>query len=215
MHNTDIFVLLSLVSACLRVSCAERHSVFWNSTNPLFLWDDYSVSVRINDYLDIICPHYEEGAVPSHTAERYILYMVELQDYLTCKPQSKEQLRWECDRPHAPHGPERFSEKFQRFTPFTLGKEFKEGDTYYYISKPIHHHGEQCLRLKVNVIGPTAAQQPRIGVVHTTKAKLPADDPAVSLPDVLKSVANHCNLPLASISFLLTLLPSLALLLLL
>lgn len=100
-----------------------------------FLWDEYTVEVRINDYLDIICPHYAHGEVPSHAAERYVLYMVEREDYEVCKPHSFDQLRWECSRPFAPHAPEKFSEKFQRFTPFTLGKEFKQGESYYYICK--------------------------------------------------------------------------------
>ncbi|RMB93888.1 hypothetical protein DUI87_29624 [Hirundo rustica rustica] len=127
---------------------AERHTVFWNSSNPRFLWSDYTVEVRLNDYLDIICPHYEEGSVDPRAMERYTLYLVELEEYQACKPRSKEQIRWECDKPSALHGPEKFSEKFQRFTPFTLGKEFREGHSYYYISKPIHHHSEACLKLK-------------------------------------------------------------------
>lgn len=100
-----------------------------------FLWDEHSVEVRINDYLDIICPHYAHGEVTSHAAERYVLYMVEKEDYEVCKPRSFDQLRWECSRPFAPHAPEKFSEKFQRFTPFTLGKEFRQGESYYYICK--------------------------------------------------------------------------------
>lgn len=100
-----------------------------------FLWDEYTVEVRINDYLDIICPHYAHGEVSSHAAERYVLYMVEKEDYDVCKPHSFDQLRWECSRPFAPHAPEKFSEKFQRFTPFTLGKEFQQGESYYYICK--------------------------------------------------------------------------------
>jgi len=91
------------------------------------------VEVRINDYLDIICPHYARGEVPSQDAERYVLYMVEKEDYEVCKPHSFDQLRWECSRPFAQHAPEKFSEKFQRFTPFTLGKEFRQGESYYYI----------------------------------------------------------------------------------
>ena len=102
---------------------------------PSFLWDEYTVEVRINDYLDIICPHYTHGEVPLHAAERYVLYMVEKEDYEVCKPHSFDQLRWECSRPFAPHAPEKFSEKFQRFTPFTLGKEFRQGESYYYICK--------------------------------------------------------------------------------
>ncbi|KAI1229925.1 hypothetical protein IHE44_0010634 [Lamprotornis superbus] len=103
-----------------------------------FLWSDYTVEVRLNDYLDIICPHYEEGSVDPRAMERYTLYLVELEEYQACKPSSKEQIRWECDKPSALHGPEKFSEKFQRFTPFTLGKEFREGHSYYYICDQAH-----------------------------------------------------------------------------
>uniref|UniRef100_A0A3Q1HAZ7 Ephrin-A1 n=1 Tax=Acanthochromis polyacanthus TaxID=80966 RepID=A0A3Q1HAZ7_9TELE len=131
--------LVYLVCLALTVgtwfASAERHSVYWNSSNPHFLQDEYTVEVKINDYLDIVCPHYAHGEVPSHAAERYVLYMVEKEDYDVCKPHSFDQLRWECSRPFAPHAPEKFSEKFQRFTPFTLGKEFRQGERYYYICK--------------------------------------------------------------------------------
>lgn len=109
--------------------------------------------VQLNDYLDIICPHYEDDSVADAAMERYTLYMVEHQEYVTCEPQSKDQVRWKCNQPSAKHGPEKLSEKFQRFTPFTLGKEFKEGHSYYYISKPIYHQETQCLKLKVTVNG--------------------------------------------------------------
>lgn len=89
--------------------------------------------MRLNDYLDIICPHYEDDSVPDAAREQYTLYLVEREQYQLCQPQSKDQVRWQCDQPSAPHGPEKLSEKFQRFTPFTLGKEFKEGHSYYYI----------------------------------------------------------------------------------
>ena len=170
-----------------------------------FLWDEYTVEVRINDYLDIICPHYAHGEVSSHAAERYVLYMVEREDYEVCKPHSFDQLRWECSRPFAPHAPEKFSEKFQRFTPFTLGKEFRQGESYYYIckyqvvlfffvfffrsthcdpkhgsciklfplsssdfstAKPMHHHGQDCLRLRVDVVGHKGS-----GKNHVDKSK--------------------------------------------
>lgn len=166
-----------------------------------FLSDEYTVEVHINDYLDIICPHYAHGEVSSQAAERYVLYMVEKEDYDVCKPHSFDQLRWECSRPFAPHAPEKFSEKFQRFTPFTLGKEFRQGESYYYIckyqslkslvscllfssifysyfcikyvlffglvtAKPMHHRGQDCLRLKVDVIGHKS-----FGKTHQKKPK--------------------------------------------
>ncbi|MEQ2264989.1 hypothetical protein XENORESO_000715 [Xenotaenia resolanae] len=205
---------------------AERHSVYWNSSNPNFLWDDYTVEVHINDYLDIICPHYTHEEVPSHSAERYVLYMVEKEDYDVCKPHSFDQLRWECSRPFAPHAPEKFSEKFQRFTPFTLGKEFRTGESYYYISKPMHHHGSDCLRLRVDVVGhkgsgkshrvkPKAEEREKeeekikfiaAGGVHNPSNRLPADDPAVMEPNVQRSIGSSAA-QLVSLSFFFTIIP--------
>uniref|UniRef100_A0A670HQ73 Ephrin-A1 n=1 Tax=Podarcis muralis TaxID=64176 RepID=A0A670HQ73_PODMU len=132
-----------------QVRCREVASMGLLLVAPItpggyFEEDSYAVEVRLNDYLDIICPHYEDSSVAPHSMERYTLYLVEQEEYETCKPRSKEQIRWECNKPDALHGPERFLEKFQRYTPFTLGKEFREGHEYYYISKPIHHHGESC-----------------------------------------------------------------------
>ncbi|KAK9513828.1 hypothetical protein VZT92_027331 [Zoarces viviparus] len=206
----DLVCLMCLaLSIGAWVACAERHSVYWNSTNPDFLWEEYTVEVRINDYLDIICPHYTHGEVSSHAAERYVLYMVEKEDYEVCKPHSFDQLRWECSRPFAPHAPEKFSEKFQRFTPFTLGKEFRRGESYYYISKPMHHHGQDCLRLKVDVVsaGKNNVDKSKAGDavktldegkvkftnaggVHNPSNRLPADDPAVMEPNVQKSIGS-------------------------
>lgn len=207
---------------------AERHSVYWNSSNPNFHWDEYIVIVRINDYLDIICPHYTRGEVSSQAAERYVLYMVEKEDYDVCKPHSFDQLRWECSRPFAPHAPEKFSEKFQRFTPFTLGKEFRQGESYYYISKPLHHHGEECLRLRVDVVGRKGTGRANTdkakaeengkgleggklkfaapGGVHNPSNRLPADDPAVMEPNVQRSIGSS-GTKLVSLSLLFTMIP--------
>uniref|UniRef100_A0A8C8VGN6 Ephrin-A1 n=1 Tax=Pelusios castaneus TaxID=367368 RepID=A0A8C8VGN6_9SAUR len=195
-----------LLWLCCCLAGAGRHPVFWNSSNPKFLRDDYTVEVRLNDYLDIICPHYEEGSsVVAHAMERYTLYLVEQEEYMACKPHSKEQIRWECDKPTALHGPEKFSEKFQRFTPFTLGKEFKEGHSYYYISKPIHRHRDVCLKLKVTVAG-KATQTPPIRT-PLQKGGIQADDADVQ---VLKSVGQNSALrsssPFTFVSLLLPLL---------
>nr|XP_008521326.1 PREDICTED: ephrin-A1 isoform X2 [Equus przewalskii] len=147
------FLWAPLLGLCCSLAAADRHTVFWNSSNPKFWSEDYTVHVRLNDYLDIICPHYEDDSVADAAMERYTLYLVEREQYQLCQPLSKDQVRWQCNQPSARHGPEKLSEKFQRFTPFTLGKEFKEGHSYYYISKPIHHQEDRCLRLKVTVDG--------------------------------------------------------------
>ncbi|KAI1901509.1 hypothetical protein AGOR_G00035160 [Albula goreensis] len=115
---------------------------------PSLRREGYTVQVNVNDYLDIYCPHYNDSQ--RGVSEQYILYMVTYRGYRTCDPQLGFK-RWECNRPHAPHAPIKFSEKFQRYSAFSLGYEFNVGQDYYYISTPTHHHGHSCLRLRVYV----------------------------------------------------------------
>ncbi|TDH09008.1 hypothetical protein EPR50_G00103960 [Perca flavescens] len=112
---------------------------------------DYTVEVAINDYLDIYCPYYE-GAGPAERQEYYILYMVNYDGYTSCDHRRTGFKRWECNRPPGANGPLKFSEKFQLFTPFSLGFEFRPGHEYYYISSP-HPNlaGKPCLKLKIYV----------------------------------------------------------------
>ncbi|KAL7823592.1 hypothetical protein AOLI_G00299480 [Acnodon oligacanthus] len=111
---------------CLDVALAEGkgHKRFWHG--------EYTVAVNINDYLDVYCPYYESPQ-PHSRMERYILFMVNHDGYLTCEHRMRGFKRWECNRPQSPDGPLRFSEKFQLFTPFSLGFEFRPGHEYYYI----------------------------------------------------------------------------------
>ena len=74
------------------------------------------------------------GPGPGGGAEQYVLYMVSRDGYRTCNA-SQGSKRWECNRPHAPHSPIKFSEKFQRYSAFSLGYEFHAGHEYYYICK--------------------------------------------------------------------------------
>lgn len=99
-----------------------------------FYRGDYHIDVCINDYLDVYCPHYT-SPVSDERAERYILYMVNYDGYSSCDHTAKGFKRWECNRPLSPNGPLKFSEKFQLFTPFSLGFEFRPGREYYYICK--------------------------------------------------------------------------------
>ncbi|XP_034145421.1 ephrin-A2-like isoform X4 [Esox lucius] len=116
---------------------------------------DYRVAVSINDYLDIYCPFYTNGPPAHGRMERYILFMVNHEGYTSCQHRMRGFKRWECNRPAGNDGPLRFSEKFQLFTPFSLGFEFRPGHEYYYISSPHPNHvGRPCLRLKVYVRPP-------------------------------------------------------------
>lgn len=107
--------------------------------SPSLRREGYTVQVNVNDYLDIYCPHYNSsgagpgaGPGPGGGAEQYVLYMVSRSGYRTCNA-SQGFKRWECNRPHAPHSPIKFSEKFQRYSAFSLGYEFHAGQEYYYI----------------------------------------------------------------------------------
>ncbi|XP_048338814.1 ephrin-A2-like [Sphaerodactylus townsendi] len=113
-----------------------RHSVYWNGSNPRFITEDYAVQVSINDYLDIYCPHYEQP-LAAGSPESFTLFMLDAEGYQGCYETPKAFKRWECNRPYAPYGPVRFSEKIQRFTPFSLGFEFHPGRDYYYICESI------------------------------------------------------------------------------
>ncbi|XP_041037634.1 ephrin-A5-like isoform X2 [Carcharodon carcharias] len=128
---------------------AAKHTVYWNTTNARFRGDNYTVRVEINDYLNIVCPHYSP-ATPEEQTESFQLYMVDAEGYGHCHVNSKAFKRWECNRPHAPFGPVCFLEKIQLFTPFSLGFEFRPGTDYYYISIPPENRGK-CLRLRVSV----------------------------------------------------------------
>lgn len=109
-----------------------------SSSSPCSLRrEGYTVQVNVNDYLDIYCPHYNtshRGLLERGVAEQYVLYMVSFRGYRNCDPQMGFK-RWECNRPHAPHAPIKFSEKFQRYSAFSLGYEFTVGHEYYYICK--------------------------------------------------------------------------------
>ncbi|ETE58470.1 Ephrin-A5, partial [Ophiophagus hannah] len=118
-------------SALVKMPCIAF--LIWLSFQTVrFQRGDYHIDVCINDYLDVFCPHYEDS-VPEDKTERYILYMVNFDGYSSCDHTSKGFKRWECNRPHSPNGPLKFSEKFQLFTPFSLGFEFRPGREYFYI----------------------------------------------------------------------------------
>ncbi|KAM5129491.1 ephrin-A4-like [Mantella aurantiaca] len=115
-----------------------------------FLKDDYTLRVEINDFLDIFCPHYDPRVPAEHT-ESFVLYMVDRQGYDACHVTPDSNKRWECNRPHAPLGPIKFSEKIQRYTPFSLGSEFTTGKDYYYISIPDADSVGDCMKLRLSV----------------------------------------------------------------
>lgn len=92
--------------------------------------------MNLNDYLDIYCPHYSAtGAPVPEQPETLALYLVGEESFKGCVETIGATKRWECNTPFAPFGPVRFSEKIQRFTPFSQGFDFLPGKHYYYSCK--------------------------------------------------------------------------------
>ncbi|KAJ8290010.1 hypothetical protein GJAV_G00007710 [Gymnothorax javanicus] len=145
--RTTIF-MLHVISSTL----AKRHVVFWNSSNTRLVQGDLSIQVKLNDYLDIYCPYYPPEAPSSTPPEILALYLVAEGQFQGCVETRGAIKRWECNKPHAAFGPVRFSEKIQRFTPFSLGFEFLPGHRYYYSSMPIEKGPPlTCLKLRIAV----------------------------------------------------------------
>uniref|UniRef100_A0AAV2MCM2 Ephrin RBD domain-containing protein n=1 Tax=Knipowitschia caucasica TaxID=637954 RepID=A0AAV2MCM2_KNICA len=121
---------------------------------------ELSIEVKLNDYLDIYCPYYpeQESGGPQHQQlhqqqpETLALYLIGQPSFQGCVETRGSIKRWECNTPYAPFGPVRFSEKIQRFTPFSLGFEFLPGHHYYYSSLPSDEGPPlPCMKLRVTV----------------------------------------------------------------
>ncbi|XP_047455796.1 ephrin-A4 isoform X1 [Mugil cephalus] len=141
--------LFNIISAVV----AKRHVVYWNSTNARLTAGDLVVQMNLNDYLDIYCPHYSSTeTLGSRQPESLALYLVAEESFQGCVETRGAIKRWECNTPYAPFGPVRFSEKIQRFTPFSLGFEFLPGKHYYYSSLPTDEGPPlPCMKLRVTV----------------------------------------------------------------
>ncbi|XP_040899399.1 ephrin-A4 isoform X1 [Toxotes jaculatrix] len=141
--------LFNIISAAV----AKRHVVYWNSTNTRLTAGDLSIQVNLNDYLDIYCPHFPNKETLGHgQPETLALYLVGEASFQGCVETRGAIKRWECNSPYAAYGPVRFSEKIQRFTPFSLGFEFLPGHHYYYSSLPTDEGPLlPCMKLRVTV----------------------------------------------------------------
>uniref|UniRef100_UPI00358E02C5 ephrin-A2-like isoform X2 n=1 Tax=Myxine glutinosa TaxID=7769 RepID=UPI00358E02C5 len=144
---------------------ADRYSIYWNSSNPRLQREEYVVEVQINDYLDIYCP----GLTHRGRLESHIIYMVNFDGYQSCDPSGRGFKRWNCTRPYAMHAPLKYSEKFQLFTPFSLGFEFQPGQEYYYISSSFVGGFKRCLKLRVAVCCPI--NESRVVTAQASRSK--------------------------------------------
>uniref|UniRef100_A0A8C2C609 Ephrin-A4 n=1 Tax=Cyprinus carpio TaxID=7962 RepID=A0A8C2C609_CYPCA len=154
---SGVCAMMRLLALFIHVmsTTAKRHVVYWNSTNTRLTGDDYSVQVNLSDYLDILCPYYPTNHPSSSPVEALALYLVAESQFKGCVETKEAIKRWECNQPFAPYGPVRFSEKIQRFTPFSLGFEFLPGSHYYYSSLSTDDGPPlPCMKLRVTVCCP-------------------------------------------------------------
>nr|XP_032807649.1 ephrin-A3-like isoform X3 [Petromyzon marinus] len=164
-----VMVVLLLVSPCcpsplegggheaaLAVA-GGRHAVYWNTSNPRLYRSDYTLEVKIGDYVEFYCPHYLAGrggaaSLPAGGEwESHLIHLVPAGGYRACDTSRPGFKRFNCDRPRTPHDPLKYVEKIQLYTPFSLGAEFLPGRDYYYISVLGNGNSKKCLRLKVSV----------------------------------------------------------------
>ncbi|KAM9806927.1 ephrin-A4 isoform X1 [Syngnathus typhle] len=150
------FLLLNIISAVV----SKRHAVYWNSTNSRLTAGELSIQVNLNDYLDFYCPYYpSQQTLGPKQPETLALYLTEEATFQGCVETPVAIKRWECNTPFAPFGSVRFSEKIQRFTPFSLGFEFLPGRHYYYSSLPADEGPPlPCMKLRVTVCCETASK---------------------------------------------------------
>lgn len=153
MWAPGVWTVLLFLCNILPAALAKRHVVYWNSTNTRLTAGDLSITVNLNDYLDIYCPYYPtKETLDSTQPETLALYLVGQAAFQGCVETRGAIKRWECNTPYAPFGPVRFSEKIQRFTPFSLGFEFLPGHHYYYSSLPADEGPPlPCMKLRVTV----------------------------------------------------------------
>ncbi|KAJ8005010.1 hypothetical protein DPEC_G00142210 [Dallia pectoralis] len=167
VSRTTVFLLNILANTFMCGVSAKRHVIYWNATNSRLTEGDLSVEVDLNDYLDIYCPHYPSPHASDVTSfqplpENLALYLVAEDGFRGCVKSDRFIKRWECNDPSAPFGPVRFSEKIQRFTPFTLGFEFVPRKHYYYISLPTGGPASlPCMKLRVTVCCEPATEESR------------------------------------------------------
>ncbi|KAL2084202.1 hypothetical protein ACEWY4_019720 [Coilia grayii] len=164
-----------------------------HSMSPFVLVNgDYAIQVNLNDYLDILCPHYLSELPPSSPPETLALYLVSEAGFRGCQETRGAIKRWECSRPYAPYGPVRFSEKIQRFTPFSLGFEFLPGHHYYYSSLSTDDGPPlPCMKVRVTVCcasttaGPEQEQGTPAPRSRVDPGKSPSCLPLLALPLLL------------------------------
>ena len=121
------------MSVCHLSSAVTRiHSVYWNTTNPIFRIDNSQHIVDVNegnepweyDQLNIICPH--------NSLEKHVIYSVSEEEYNSCRViNPKPKIVAVCDKPKS------FiyvTITFRSFSPTPGSLEFKPGQNYYFIS---------------------------------------------------------------------------------
>ena len=129
MMATSLNLLITfLLSSMVAATKSDIHTIYWNTTNPMFRssypssvnrrHDSFDQEMRsendkrileINggnhpweyDQVNIVCPVYKDGLLGSQTPEEYIIYSVSKEEYDSCRiTQESPKIVALCNRPH-------------------------------------------------------------------------------------------------------------------
>ena len=115
----------------LVVAGSRVHTVYWNTTNPVFRIDNTDNIIDVNagnaateyDQMHLICPN---------SGEHHVIYSVSREEFMSCRVSSpRPKIVAVCNKPA---GFRYFTITFRAFSPTPGGLEFKPGQTYYLIS---------------------------------------------------------------------------------
>ena len=128
LSPTTLFLVLQTVVV---MTSATTHTVYWNTTNPVFRIDNTDNILDVNegnspteyDQMHLICPN---------SGEHHVIYSVSREEYVSCRVSNpRPKIVAVCNKPA---GFRYFTITFRSFSPTPGGLEFRPGQTYYLIS---------------------------------------------------------------------------------
>uniref|UniRef100_H2Y9E1 Ephrin RBD domain-containing protein n=1 Tax=Ciona savignyi TaxID=51511 RepID=H2Y9E1_CIOSA len=134
------------------VMSRTNHVVYWDRKINTSLTTELRVHVKINEWMDILCPRKIRHSHKTRDEELYIeLYNITADQYPHCAAKAIQRVLT-CSNPRRET---KLTTKFQVRSPSPIGFVFQPGQTYYYISKPSKGQTSGCtsdtLRLVVEV----------------------------------------------------------------
>ncbi|XP_076810128.1 ephrin-A1-like [Clavelina lepadiformis] len=151
-ENVHVILMLILTASLVQGS-GKRHIIYWDGSIMPELQREMKIDVRINDWMDILCPH--KANYNSSSRDTSLLYLelfnVSAEQYKHCGVLGQRRIL----RCKDPRKETKLTTKFQKRSPSPIGFVFRPGKSYYYISKPSTKQDSGCdentMRLVIKV----------------------------------------------------------------